>query len=79
MILKKNKEEVLKEIQDRASASISSDLRYLNMSIDMNSVAWGLQNAIAKAVTEGFRTLLENQYTDDDFEKDIDLNPSIIT
>ena len=75
MRLKKDKEQVLAEIQARAASVISYDLQNMNMKVDMNSVAWSFQNAIAKAVAEGFRVVLENQYTDDDFERDLTLKP----
>ena len=32
-----------------------------------------LSRAIGQAVAEGFRTMMENQYTDEDFEQDIGL------
>lgn len=75
MMLKKSKEEVLKEIQARAASSIYNDLSNMNMRVDTSSVTWTLQQAIAKAVTEGFRTLLDNQYTDEMFENDIGIKP----
>ena len=78
MNLKKPKEQVLSEIQARAAGSVSSHLRNNlgdSLRIDTSSLTYILQNAIAMAVTEGFRTLLENQYTDDDFERDLTLKP----
>lgn len=76
MILKKDKELVLNEIRSRASGTISSHLQSnlgAHMRIDTNSLAYTLQEAISMAITDSFRVLIENQYTDDDFEKDITL------
>lgn len=75
MRFKKDKEEVLREIQARASGCISYELQNINMQVNMGSVAYSFQNAIAKAVAEGFRVMIENQYTDDDFERDLTLKP----
>lgn len=75
MRLKKDKEQVLSEIQARAAAVVYNDFQNMNLRVDTQSVAWTFQNAIAKAVAEGFRVVLENQYTDDDFERDLTLKP----
>lgn len=75
MNFKKSKEEVLNEIQARAGAVVYSDFANMNMRVDTQSVAYVFQQAIAKAVAEGFRVILENQYTDDDFERDLTLKP----
>jgi hypothetical protein len=75
MRLKKTKEEVLSEIYSRASGAVSSELYSgsFRMDINTNSITDSIQRAVARAVQDGFRTLLENQYTDDDFEKDLQL------
>lgn len=75
MMLKKPRQEVLDEIQARAAAAVYNDFASMNMRVDTQSVTWTFQQAIAKAVTEGFRVLLENQYSDEMFEKDIGLKP----
>lgn len=73
MMFKKSKEDMLNEIQARASAVVYNDFANMNMRVDTQSVTWTFQQAIAKAVAEGFRVMLENQYTDEMFEKDIGL------
>lgn len=75
MMLKKPKEQVLEEIQARAAAVVYNDFANMNMRVDTQSVTWTFQQAIAKAVAEGFRVLLENQYSDEMFENDIGLKP----
>lgn len=77
-MLKKPKEQVLSEINSRAMAACSYNLQQNlghAMHMDSNSVAYALQSAIATAITEGFKVLLENQYTDEMFENDIGLKP----
>ena len=74
-MFKKDKQKLLEEIQARASAVVYNDFQNMNMRVDMNSVTWTFQNAIAKAVAEGFKVMLENQYTDEMFENDIGLKP----
>lgn len=71
MNFKKRKEDVLVEIQRRAEASISSDLYNMNMRMDTSSFAYQLQTAIGKAIAEGFKVMMENTYSDQEFEKDI--------
>jgi hypothetical protein len=75
MNFKKPKQQVLDEIQARAGSAIYSELQNMNMRIDMGSAAYGLQQAIAKAIAEGFKCMMENQYTDQEFESDIGLKP----
>lgn len=74
-MLKKTKQQVLDEIRMRATSSCYSTLVSYNpnISVDMTSFSYALQQAIGSAVAEGFRTLLENQYTDADFESDLTL------
>ena len=78
MNLKKPKQEVLNQINANVSGIIYNHLSNNlgnSMRIDAGGLTYTLQQAIAIAVTEGFRTLLENQYTDDDFENDMALKP----
>ena len=74
MKLKKSREEVLEQIRVNASAMVSSKLYNLNMRVDPNSFSYQLQDMIASSIAEGFRVLLDNQYTDEDFERDMTLN-----
>lgn len=74
-MFKKSKEDMLREIERRAAAAMGSDLQNANLRVDFGSVAWTMQNAIARAVAEGFKVMLENQYTDDEFEQYIGLKP----
>lgn len=78
MMLKKPRHEVLNLIRANAQATVYSslvnNLGYA-MKIDHNSVANAMAQAIADAVESGFQTLLENQYTDADFERDLTLKP----
>ncbi len=75
MILKKQKEEVLNTINANVHSIVYSQLSQLtyNQQVSMQALQQAIQNAISMGVEEGFRTLLENQYTDDDFERDITL------
>ncbi len=78
MILKKDKETVLSEINSRVDAAIHNDLQNAfgpGLRLDTHSLIYTLKSAIASGVEEGFRVLLENRYTDDDFEKDLTLKP----
>lgn len=62
MRFKKPKEQVLNDIKWNAFAIITRG----NVSSDV-------ADTIANAIEEAFRTLLDNQYTDEDFEKDMNL------
>lgn len=72
MKFKKDKYQVADEIRSRA-------LKISKMSLDMD-LGYGhaigpMGEAIAKAVSEGFAVMMENEYTDDDFEHDLTLKP----
>lgn len=74
IVFKKSKEAVLDDIRNAASAAVYNELTYnFNLSFNKNDMVFSLQIAMAKAVEEGFRSMLDNQYTDDDFENDITL------
>lgn len=75
---KKPKEEVLRQIKVNAGAAISYSLQNnlgasMNINLNTNSIAYAIEQAISEAVAEGFRTMLEAQYTEDDFERDMTL------
>lgn len=72
--LKKSKEDVLNEIRSQAmNATYNSMNQSQKLQVDTSPIMFMIQSAIAEAVAAGFRTLLENQYTDDDFERDLTL------
>lgn len=72
--LKKSKAQVLEDIHRRAmDATYNSINQNQKLQVDTGPIMYMIQNAIAAAVTAGFNSLLENQYTDDDFEKDLTL------
>lgn len=73
MMLKKPKQQVLDEIQARAAGAISYELQNMQLQVNMGSAAWTLQQAIAKAIAEGFKVMIENQYSDAEFEEDLGL------
>lgn len=75
MNFKKPKQEVLNEIQARAQQAMQYELSGMHMMIDTNSFVWQLQTAISKGIAEGFKVMMENQYTDQEFEQDIGLKP----
>ena len=71
---KKSKEEALNDIRGRVHGRINYTLtRTMGQSIDMSPIIYNIQTAIADGIEEGFRALLDAQYTDDDFEKDLTL------
>ncbi len=76
MMLKKDKEDVLNEINSRSRDAMHNALYNAfgqGFRVDTHSVISALQSAIALGIEEGFRTLLENRYTDENFENDIGL------
>lgn len=86
MKLKKSIQDVQYQIQSQATSIAANSINYAFQQIygydsggQQNQVNETMKNAIAKAiglaVAESFRVLMENQYTDNDFEKDIGLTP----
>lgn len=69
----KPKEKLLSEIRVRAFAAISNNMGQLS-NAPMTSMGYMIQNAIAEGIEEAFRTLMENTYTDQQFEEDTKLN-----
>lgn len=68
MRFKKPKEDVLNELMWTAKATISNHL-YNNPDLSREN----LSMTIALGIKSAFETLLTNEYTDDDFERDIQL------
>lgn len=76
MMLKKPKQQVLDEIYNAAESKIRYNLQNnLGAGLQMNvgSVTYAIQQAIADAVREGFSVMIDNIYTDAEFEEDIGL------
>lgn len=78
MRLKKNQWDVQAEIQSRAQNAAQTILyqmtgTYGSNSSPASSMVDMISKAIAAAVAEGFQVLIQNQYTDDDFERDLEL------
>lgn len=75
MRFKKTRQEVINEIRGRVSCQAYNQLNSIqyNMKFDSNSIINALNMALSEAITEGFRVLLENEYTDEDFERDMNL------
>lgn len=73
MRLKKPVDQIYWEINGRAQSQAKSALSALGYGGPMDQISNTLAQAIATAVAEGFRVMMENQYTDDDFEKDMTL------
>jgi hypothetical protein len=74
MNFKKPKEELLQAIRDSAlSATYLSDIH----NYPINSMGDMIQRSIANAVVAGFRTMIENTYTDQEFEQDIGLRDKV--
>lgn len=76
MKFKKDRLQVEWDIAADAEAAAKYSLQNdLGGSPAMGPVTDAVSKAIGQAVRAAFRTLLDNQYTDDDFEKDIGLKP----
>lgn len=67
-MLKKSKKEVLTEIRASATAEL-----YRMSNANLSNLQFSMTDAIGAAIEAGFRTYIENQYTQDDFEKDLTL------
>ena len=76
MMLKKSKQDVLNEINVAASNAISSTLQgslHGSMKLEVGSISWAIQKAVADAVEAGFSKLMDNIYSDTEFENDMTL------
>ena len=75
MRFKKPIEQLQWDIHARAQSAASSALQngfgYNNQA--MQPLTQAISQAIAMAVAESFKVMMEQQYTDEDFEKDIGL------
>ena len=70
-----DKQELLNKIRGDAQNASMSYLYQLTSGneITMYQLRDAIANAIADAVEQGFSTMLENRYTDEDFENDVGL------
>jgi hypothetical protein len=69
-MITKSKEELLTEIQGTVESTIINTLRAQDMAgPNMNKISY----AIGLAVSDAIRVLIENAYTDRQFEEDIGL------
>ena len=78
MNLKKDKYSVIRDVEARVICAVNNELNALSYNaanISMNDLKGRIANAITKGVGDGIMALLENMYTDDDFEKDLTLKP----
>lgn len=75
MKFKKPVEMLQWDIQARAQSAANTALQngfgYNNQA--MQPMTNAIAQAISMAIAEGFRTMMEAQYTDDDFERDLGL------
>lgn len=69
MNFKKPKEELLSEIRNRASYSVSQTV----LTLSGHDAGPVISNAIANAVEQAFRVMIDNVYTDAEFEEDLQL------
>ena len=77
MMFKKSKHEVLDQIRGTVSSSIlyHLDQYHVDSSFRVNSgdLTNQIKFAINKAINDAFETFIENIYTDNEFEKDLNL------
>jgi hypothetical protein len=69
----KPKEKVLDEIRVNAFTAVSRNMGNLG-NAPMTSVAYMIQSAITEGIVEAFKTMMNNTYTDQQFEEDTKLN-----
>lgn len=76
MKFKKDINSMTWDIQSRAQGAAMGMMQQMApYGSPMGPMADIMSQAIARAVAEGFRVIMENQYTDDDFENDLGLKP----
>lgn len=72
MNFNKPKHEVIEEARREAMSELMSKLSQLNYT-QVNSIQYVLQEAIVAAIDGAITSLVNNVYTDDEFERDIKL------
>jgi hypothetical protein len=80
MNFKKPKQQVLDEAQMRAEDRIRGVLRntlFQGASMDPNSTINLLTFAISQGIAEALKSMMENVYTDQEFEEDIGLRDKL--
>lgn len=76
MRLKQDRYSIIRDLEARVMCQVNNELNALSYNaanISMNELKARITNAIASGVSEGMKTLLDNLYTDDDFENDLNL------
>jgi hypothetical protein len=81
MMLKKSKEDILMDVQVRVGAKLNDLSNYRpnvyqdgsGFRVDFSGLNWAIQSAITNSTVEAISTLIDNQYTHDDFERDLQL------
>lgn len=77
MMLKKSKQDIALLAQQRAFSALTSHMGNIGQNLSHSSVSsllYLLQNAIGYAIGEAINEVLENVYTDNEFETDTTLN-----
>lgn len=72
MNFKKSKQEVITDANIAAMNRVSAELSSYNYS-QINSVQHTIERAITSGIEAAIRSLVDNIYTNDDFEKDLKL------
>lgn len=77
LIFKKEKEVVLEDVKWRVYNRVENMLQNYtyNGQITLDKLMEAIKYSISEGVTEGLNAMLENQYTEDDFERDLTLKP----
>jgi hypothetical protein len=74
MMLKKSKEDILMDVQVRVGAKLPNVYQDgSGFRVDFSGLNWAIQSAITNSTVEAISTLIDNQYTHDDFERDLQL------
>jgi len=68
----KSKEDLLIDIRNNVMSELNRNISNIHNS-SMSSMGYTLQQGITDAVVTAFRTLIENTYTDQQFEQDLKL------
>ncbi len=75
MRLTKSKEDIVNDIRWKTESKLKSDMTYLTMSPHdtLDHFKSNISRIVANAISESFDILLDNIYTNDDFERDLGL------
>lgn len=78
MMLKDSKENVLFKIESNVRSAVINEISWKlqpGNQVTINDLSQCISDAVTAGVREGIQTLLDNRYSDDDFERDITLKP----